>query len=107
METHILSVDEQYLIRKIAKRSVAENPSLDFAKSYIITLLYYLAQYCDYKVDTIPDEYREDVQILYKKPESSYTHYITNIQLSNKQYPLAIKSAELKIKGDDPLCPWS
>jgi len=106
MKTHILSVNEQYLINRIAKRSVQINPSLDFTKSYIITLFHYLTQYSNYKMDTIPDEYIKEVKALYKKPESSYINYLSKIKDTNSKYVYAIKAAEIEEIGDDPLCPW-
>ena len=106
METHILSANEQYLINRIAQKSIEYNPNLDFNKSYVITLLYYLMQFCKYKIDTIPEEYSKDAETLYKSPNCSYLHYWNKIKLSKSDYVHAIKCAEIEEIGDDPRCPW-
>ena len=106
MKTHTLSIKEQYLVNKIAERSVKINPSLNFSKSYIITLFYYLMQYSGFKIDTIPNEYQEAVEDLYKNPSSSYIHYYNQIKESKNEYVPYIKKAEIEIIGGDPRCPW-
>ena len=106
MEARYLSVDEQYKIRRIAKDCVKGNEELDFSKAYVITLFYYLMQFCKYKIDTIPDEYRKSVEALYKEPGCSYIHYWSKIEESQDEYVKNIKRAEIDLEGEDPRCPW-
>ena len=106
MKYEVLSIQQQYEIRRIAERCVKDNPELDFSTCYITTLFYYLMEYSNYKIDTIPDEYYETVRALYKNPSCSYLHYWNQITNSNNEYVLAIKKAEIKEIGDDPRCPW-
>ena len=106
MEPRCLSVDEQYKIRRIAKDCVKGNKELNFSKAYVITLFYYLMQFCNYKIDTIPEEYRDAVQTLYKEPDCSYLHYWSKVEKSKNIYVMNIKRAEIKLEGEDPRCPW-
>ena len=106
METRNLSIDEQYKIRQIAEDCVKGNKELNFSKAYVITLFYYLMQFCNYKIDTIPDEYKKQVQALYKEPGCSYIHYWNKIEDSHDDYVKNIKRVEIELEGEDPRCPW-
>ena len=106
MEYKLLSVDQQYEINRIASACVKDNPELDFSTCYVILLFYYLMQYSGYKIDTIPDEYRDAVHDLYKAPTCSYIHYWNQIFETNNPYVKPLKRAEICEKGDDPRCPW-
>lgn len=101
-----LDREQQYLIKEITSKAISLTPNLDFEKCYSITLLYYLAQYCDFDLRAIPPTYLRTVELLYKNPKSSYVHYMGNIMNSKNEYARAIKNAEIQVIGDDPRCPW-
>lgn len=102
----ILSVEQQEEILNIAQTAAKNNSELDYTTCYSITLLYYLAQFSEYKTALLPPLLRDAVELLYKKPVSSYVHYRNTIMYSNNIYAKAIKNAEIQVMGDDPRCPW-
>lgn len=102
----ILSVEQQEEILNIAQTAARNNSELNYTTCYSITLLYYLAQFSGYKTALLPPLLRDAVELLYKKPVSSYVHYRNTIMYSNNIYAKAIKNAEIQVMGDDPRCPW-
>lgn len=103
---NVISVKQQEEIQKIAQTAINDNPELDYATCYSITLLYYLTQFFKYKTALLPPLLKDAVELLYKNPISSYIHYRTTIMYSNNIYAKAIKNAEIQVMGDDPRCPW-
>ncbi len=103
---NVLTPEQQKQIWDIAGEACSKTPKLKFETCYTTTLLYYLTQFCEYKISNIPPYYRNTVELLYKNPKSSYLHYWHNIMYSNNVYAKAIKKAEIQVMGDDPRCPW-
>ena len=102
----VLTPQEYSDIEEIARMaSVSEN--LDFTTCYTVTLLYYLAQFGGLDESQIPFKYYDTINLLHKKPISSYIHYRMDIIDSTNIIAKAIKTAEIALNGgDDPRCPW-
>lgn len=106
MKIRNLSQEEYRQINLIARKTSIDY-KLEYSKCYSITLLYYLMQFSGLKENDIPLEYAKTVELLYKKPVSSYIHYFNNIIYSNDPYAKGIKHTEIILSGgDDPRCPW-
>ena len=106
-ENKTLTTVQQEEIRKIALLAVKGRSDLNYETCYSITLLYYLAQYTEFKIENLPPLFQSAVRLLYKNPASSYVHYRSDIMYSKNAYAKAIKEAEIKMMGgDDPRCPW-
>ena len=106
LENEALTTVQQEEIRKIALLAARSKRDLSYEMCYSITLLYYLAQFCNYKISNLPPLFQNTVSLLYKDPASSYVHYRSEIMYSKNAYAKAIKDAEIKMMGDDPRCPW-